>query len=238
AEHRQQEHRQQERDVAGTGAGQLRHLLVIEEAHRLLTNVAPRAREEEEANPRGKAVETFTNLLAEIRAYGQGIVVADQIPVKLAPDVIKNTNLKIVHRTVAADDREVLAGAMAMTAHQADTLATFPRGRAAVFSEGDDTPVLVQVAPAKDLRGQRVPGNAEIAAHMATWRAQHGAQSLFLPFATCAQACASAGTGTACQEARQLAEDVTVQATFARIVLSTLEDSNALDRLWPDLASV
>ena len=30
-----------------------------------------------------------------------GIFIADQIPTKLAPDTIKNTNLKVVHRTVA-----------------------------------------------------------------------------------------------------------------------------------------
>ncbi len=61
------------------------------------------------------AVESFSNLLAEIRAYGQGIVVLDQVPTKLAPDVIKNTNLKIAHRIVDEADRKVLAGSMAMS---------------------------------------------------------------------------------------------------------------------------
>ena len=65
---------------------------------------------DEQADPRGKAVETFAQLLSEIRAYGQGVVVADQVPVRLAPDVLKNTGLKIAHRTVAADDRGALAG--------------------------------------------------------------------------------------------------------------------------------
>jgi hypothetical protein len=130
------EHRRSNKRAEG-----LRHLLVVEEAHRLLANVPNRAAEDE-SNPRGKAVETFANLLAEIRAYGQGVVIADQVPVKLAPDVIKNTNLRIAHRLVANDDREVLAGAMGMDQRQAEALATLPRGRAAVFSEGDDTPVL------------------------------------------------------------------------------------------------
>src|SRR5205814_269464 len=67
------EHRRAGGEVAG-----LQHLLVIEEAHRLLTNVGPRS-SQEEADPRGKAVETFANLLSEIRAYGQGVIVADQI---------------------------------------------------------------------------------------------------------------------------------------------------------------
>src|SRR5262249_27250215 len=69
------------------GAGPFKHLLVIEEAHRLLTNVA-RTAKEEGADPRGKAVETFANLLTEIRLYGQGVLIVDQVPTKLAPDVI------------------------------------------------------------------------------------------------------------------------------------------------------
>ena len=65
------------------GNKSIQHLLVIEEAHRLLTNVS-RNTNQEQSDPRGKAVETFTNLLSEIRAYGQGIIIADQVPTKLA----------------------------------------------------------------------------------------------------------------------------------------------------------
>ncbi len=53
---------------------------------------------------------------------------ADQVPVKLAPDVIKNTNLKIVHRIVAEDDRKVLAGTMVMNERQSNALATLTVG--------------------------------------------------------------------------------------------------------------
>src|SRR5262249_38262117 len=87
---------------------ELSHLLVIEEAHRLLASVPVRS-SQEVADPRGQAVATFANMLSEIRAYGQGIVVSDQIPVRLAPDVIKNTGLKIAHRLVSEDDRATLA---------------------------------------------------------------------------------------------------------------------------------
>ncbi|NUT91753.1 MAG: ATP-binding protein, partial [Saccharothrix sp.] len=62
----------------------LRHVTVIEEAHRLLKNVLP-------GSPAAHAVELFTALLAEIRAYGEGIVIAEQIPAKIVPDVVKNT---------------------------------------------------------------------------------------------------------------------------------------------------
>ena len=122
----------------------LRHVLVIEEAHRLLANVDANSASDNTA--RAQAVESFSNLLAEIRAYGQGIVVVDQVPTKLAPDVIKNTNLKIAHRIVDEADRKVLAGSMSMSASQMAALASLARGEAAVFGDGDDAPVLVHVS--------------------------------------------------------------------------------------------
>jgi DNA helicase HerA-like ATPase len=137
------EHRRAQGPIRDT----LRHLLVVEEAHRLLGK--PTAHGGDEADAGGKAVETFTNLLAEVRAYGQGIVVADQVPARLAPEVLKNTNLKIVHRLVADDDRKSVGASMGMTNDQMTALVALEPFRAAVFSEGDDSPLLVQMANAR-----------------------------------------------------------------------------------------
>ena len=82
----------------------LQHVMLVEEAHRLLKRTY--RRRGRYCNPAGKAVEFFTNMLAEIRSYGQGFIIADQIPKKLAPEALKNTNLKVMHRIVAVDDRE------------------------------------------------------------------------------------------------------------------------------------
>lgn len=120
----------------------LRHLMLIEEAHRLLKNVASGSGES--ADPRGNAVEMFCNLLAELRSKGQGFIVADQIPSKLAPDLIKNTNAKIAHRIVSADDRELISGAMHMTEAQTEHLSCLEQGTAAMYSEGDIRPKLVR----------------------------------------------------------------------------------------------
>ncbi|MBA3944185.1 MAG: ATP-binding protein [Herpetosiphonaceae bacterium] len=141
----------------------VRHLLLIEEAHRLLQNVST-AQESEAANPRGKAVESFANMLAEIRAYGQGVLIAEQIPSKLTPDAIKNTNLKILHRTVAADEREVMAGAMNLSDAQKQAVTTLLTGQAVVFAEGADRPYLVQIERAKGSGGWAAtkPNDAEV----------------------------------------------------------------------------
>lgn len=125
----------------------IRHLLFIEEAHRLLKNV--QSGTGENADPRGAAVEFFCNMLAEMRSKGQGFVIADQIPTKLAPDLIKNTNLKIVHRTVDEEERLLMGGAMNMTEEQKGALSTLKQGVAAVYSEGDNRPKLVKPKHAK-----------------------------------------------------------------------------------------
>ena len=102
------EHLRLRQRAEGPVAPRLRHLTVIEEAHRLLRQPPPGAG----AGPAAQAVEMFADLLAEVRAYGEGLVIAEQIPAKLIPDVIKNTAVKIVHRLPAADDREAVGATM------------------------------------------------------------------------------------------------------------------------------
>lgn len=137
------------------------HLTVIEEAHRLLRNV-PLDSGPDTANMRGQAVETFANLLAEIRAYGEGILISEQIPSKLTPDAIKNTNLKITHRTIAEDDRSVIAGATNMNDDQARFLAVLNQGQAVIFSEGDDHPVHVEIADLSSRAFRSRPSDQEV----------------------------------------------------------------------------
>jgi hypothetical protein len=197
-------------------ADSLTHLLVIEEAHRLLTNVGGPSREEE-ANPRGKAVESFANLLSEVRAYGQGVIVADQVPVKLAPDVIKNTNLKISHRVVAQDDRMTLAGAMAMNERQARAVATLPLGRAVMFSEGDDAPLLVQVPLAKFGADSQIAGSGLKQAWQG-FRDRYELAGVYHTYPSCGDHCQP--INPRCNDARRLAEDPTVETAFAATILT------------------
>ncbi|NUS01169.1 MAG: ATP-binding protein [Nonomuraea sp.] len=209
------------------------HLLVVEEAHRLLANV-PAKSSEESADPRGQAVETFSNLLSEIRAYGQGVIIADQIPVRLAPDAIKNTNLKIAHRIISADDRVALAGAMAMDEHQAKALTTLGVGEAAVFSGGDDAPLLVRVPLVKDALSPRPPQDAQVSEHMARWREEGSFGPLFLARPFCAETCAGP---IVCDAARELAGDEYVQRVLSRVVTSVIDEPGSLGRLWDDLTA-
>ncbi|WP_233508366.1 ATP-binding protein, partial [Spongiactinospora gelatinilytica] len=112
----------------------LRHVIVIEEAHRLL-------RHRGEGRASTHAVELLAGMLAEIRAYGEGIVVAEQIPTKLVPDVVKNTALKVVHRLPAEDDRLLVGAAMNLSEEQSRQVVSLSPGVAAVFADGMDRPL-------------------------------------------------------------------------------------------------
>lgn len=96
----------------------LRHFLIVEEAHRLLSTgagAASRGGEVVGETSRAKAVGLFVDMLAEIRAFGQGLAIVEQIPTKIVPEAVKNTNLKIMLRLTAKDDREYLGEAMNFT---------------------------------------------------------------------------------------------------------------------------
>lgn len=120
-----------------TGRG-LAHVTVIEEAHRLLRRASP-------GTPAAQAVTMFADLLAEVRAYGEGVVVAEQIPAKLVPDVVKNSAVKIMHRLPAADDREFVGATMNLTPPQSRFVVALPPGHAVAHADGMDRPVLVAV---------------------------------------------------------------------------------------------
>jgi DNA helicase HerA-like ATPase len=128
----------------GTLPSGLQHLIVFEEAHRLLKNTSTEV-SADSSNPRAQAIEVFTNMLSEVRAYGQGVLVAEQIPSKLAPDVLKNTNLKIVHRLIAKDDRESIGQTMNLSEEQQFHLGILTPGMAAVYAEGADHAYLLRL---------------------------------------------------------------------------------------------
>jgi len=133
----------QYREEKGASA-ELQHITVIEEAHRLLPNISL-DRSSEEANSKAKAVETFTNILSEIRAYGEGIIIADQIASKLHRDVIKNTNIKIVHRTMDYEDRELVGKSINLSEEQILDIAELKAGEAIVHNRDIHQAFMVKI---------------------------------------------------------------------------------------------
>jgi hypothetical protein len=127
--------------------GQLRHVTMVEEAHNVLAEVGSTGGSEGSADTRYKAVEAFCQLLTEVRALGEGLMIADQSPEKLARDAMRNTNLQIAHQLRDSADRDAVARAMIMTAEQRDFIGKLLPGRAALFRTGLERATFVQVPP-------------------------------------------------------------------------------------------
>lgn len=134
-----------------------RHMLFIEEAHNL---IGPDAEEVSgnEANPKQAATAFIVKMLAEVRALGEGIVIADQLPTVMAAEVIKNTGLKIGLRITSGDDRALLGSTMAASGMQIEEMATYRVGEALVSYEGLMRPFKVRV---KAWRGRGLEGDAD-----------------------------------------------------------------------------
>ena len=121
----------------------LQHLTLVEEAHNLLRK--PAADVSGAGDPQTIVAEYFGNMLSEIRAYGEGFLVVDQVPTRLIEDATKNTNYKITHRLVAPDDCDVMAASMSLREDQKHILATLGIGNAIVYGDQDDAAAWVQV---------------------------------------------------------------------------------------------
>jgi len=105
-----------------------KHLTVIEEAHRVM------AKCDNQELPQYKSAMMFSNMLSEIRAYGEGMFLVDQVPTRLIPDAIKNTNLKITHRLVAEDDCKAIGESMGLSEEQRKVIAKLMTGQCVVSS--------------------------------------------------------------------------------------------------------
>lgn len=120
----------------------LKHLALIEEAHNVLLKPEGLSLS---GNPQRAAADLFGNMLSEVRGYGQGFVVVDQVPTRLIDDAIKNTNYKIVHRLTAPDDQEVMASCMAFRDDQKYIIPALEKGHAIICGDEDDAAAWVKM---------------------------------------------------------------------------------------------
>jgi len=121
----------------------LKHLVVIEEAHNIVGKTGQAKPSEEFADPKAYAAEYVVRMLAEIRAIGEGIIIADQLPSAVSSSVIKNTGTKLAHRLVSLIDRKELGGAMLLQDSQTEEIARLEPGQAYYYTEGLYSPLQI-----------------------------------------------------------------------------------------------
>jgi hypothetical protein len=107
------------------------HITVVEEAHRLMaeagSSLAP-------GDSRGSAGEDFSNILAEVRGFGEGIIIAEQIPTLLVKAAIGNTYTKIMHWLEDMPSFELFSNVMNLSTSQREYARALTPGFAIVRS--------------------------------------------------------------------------------------------------------
>jgi hypothetical protein len=144
----------------------LKHVTVIEEAHNIVGRTDQARPSEDFADPKAYAAEYVVRMLAEIRALGEGIIIADQLPSAVASSVVKNTGTKLAHRLVSLIDREDIGGAMLLQGPQTEEIARLEPGQAYYYTEGLYAPRQVAGINAReflDLGKMEPPANHELA---------------------------------------------------------------------------
>lgn len=128
------EYREAEASLSGFEySNKLRHLVVLEEAHRIMSYST------NQESPKARSGEMFSNMLSEVRAFGQGLMIVDQVPTRLIPDSIKNTSLKIIHRLVSDDDISALASASGVKEDRTAMISSLAVGEA-IITGADNGP--------------------------------------------------------------------------------------------------
>ena len=122
----------------------LQHITILEEAHHLLRRTST-AQTNEGTNMLGKSVEMISNMIAEMRSYGEGFMIVDQSPGLLDTSVMRNTNTKIILRLPESGDREIVGNTIGLNAQQIYELSRLKTGVATIYQKDWLEPVLCNV---------------------------------------------------------------------------------------------
>jgi len=121
-----------------TGVGKLKNVILLEEAHVLLD--ADTQSGQGDANPSAIAQKLIKRMLAEIRSYGVGLIIADQSPRKVTTDVVALTDIKIVFRLVESIDKQIIGDSSNMTENQVIRMSKLKPGEAFIYFNKLDEP--------------------------------------------------------------------------------------------------
>lgn len=127
-------------------------------------------------------------MLAEMRALGQGILIADQLPTAIAPQAVKQTNVKVLMRVTAKDDREEIGNTMDLNEEQLHQVVNFKTGHAYLYHEGEDHVRMIRMANFKgEHKVEEPPSDEELHSIMSYYEDNH--RELYLPYEECSSCC-------------------------------------------------
>ena len=118
---------------------ELKQIVVVEEAHTMFSRTS------DENGMAASNNRLLEKLLAELRAFGVSLIIADQRPSALAEGIPALTRVKLVHALDGAQDRSLMADAMNMTERQRREILTLQEGEALLAIRGERGLVHLQV---------------------------------------------------------------------------------------------
>lgn len=170
------------------GDGKLKNILLIDEAHVLLAGRS--TPEEGSADSQGSTVEALEDMIAEVRSFGTGIIIADQAPTAVGRNIVANTNVKVIFKLVEKENKDAIATATNMEDAEYERLGRLGVGEAMLHYGRVYAPLHIKTYDIGELTTIRaVIHDEEVRAHTHYWDT-HG--ELLIPHRECAcnDACA------------------------------------------------
>lgn len=137
----------------GSSSGQLKNMVLLDEAHVLLGGNADGRSTNKAAT---SAVLLFQKMIAEIRSFGTSVFVADQAPSQVTRSIVANTDIKIAFRLVEKEEREIIANSTRMPDDYMDHLARLQTGEAIVYYSRLETPKIISTPDFREKEGVRL----------------------------------------------------------------------------------
>lgn len=167
------------------GDGELKNILLIDEAHVLLAGGGSRS--EDSADSQGSTVEALEDMIAEIRSYGTGIIIADQSPTKVGRGVVANTNVKVIFKLVEKENKDAISTATNMGEADYDLLGRLGVGEALLHYGRVHSPLHIKTYNVHDKATLRsVISDQEIAGLSTYWDTH---KELLIPHTECKYNC-------------------------------------------------
>jgi hypothetical protein len=116
--------------------GKLRYVLIIDEAHNLVGTKSESQASEDSPDAGAHASEYLCRMLAEMRSQGVGVIVCDQVPSAVAPEVIKHTVTKLAFQQTHEEDRATIGASMLFTPSEYEDIGRLRPGEAYLFTGG------------------------------------------------------------------------------------------------------
>jgi DNA helicase HerA-like ATPase len=169
--------------------GQLRHVTVIEEAHRLLSAGAARVVANDDLNARAGLVRALVDAIAELRSVGEGFVLSSQRPSQLSSDAVANTGTRILHR-LDATDRDSILNDFDASDLDRQVAARLGQGEALMRTAEQHEPIAIRIQPANGVDSSEPTADEVVSERMATSRE---AMKHLLPYRLCTRDVCSSG---------------------------------------------